>query len=155
MKNIFTTHFKVFLKKKIRMKARSIRPHMNPLHPHGNHKKIRTYKWKTSNTMMSRTFYNYRKNEGGFIPPRFRYSFQNIDGHTNSLCRGCEFFCDCDNGYARFWGQCVFPFLEYHASVCRLLDIICPNEISCFGNAGRMTASKFVPIVLHGVPPFL
>lgn len=52
------------------MEARPIAVHMNPLHPHGDNKKIRTHKWKTSHTVMARTFYNYRKNEGGFIPRR-------------------------------------------------------------------------------------
>jgi hypothetical protein len=51
------------------MEARPIAVHMNPLHPHGDNKKIRTHKWKTSHTVMARTFYNYRKNERGFIPP--------------------------------------------------------------------------------------
>ena len=53
------------------MRARPIDAHMNPLHPHGGKKKKRTHKWKTSNTVMSRTFYNYRKNKGGvaFTPP--------------------------------------------------------------------------------------
>ena len=43
MKNIFATHFKVFLKIDLLTLESSFTPSMNPFHPHGGNKKIRTY----------------------------------------------------------------------------------------------------------------